>query len=122
MGAVLERKNEIFNMKMKISEQKNSPDWTIQDLDEALRNLKKDKARDYEGYANEIFKNEIIGSNLKESLLIMFNKMKREKFVPEFMNFANITALPQKGSILELKNERGIFRVSVIRNIFMNLI
>ena len=121
MRAVLETKNEIFNMKMKISEQKNSPDWTIQHLNEALRNLK-DDYEDYEGYGNEIFKSEIIGSNLKESLLIMFNKMKREKFVPEFMNFANITAVPQKGSILELKNERGIFRVSVIRNIFMNLI
>ena len=85
----------------------------MKDLNEALRNLKNNKARDYEGFANEIFKEEIIGLNLKESLLIMFNKLKKEKLVPNFMNFANITTVPKKGSSLELTNERGIFRVSV---------
>ena len=122
MGAILERKKEIFNMKMKLSEEKKSPDWTMNDLNEALRNLKNEKARDYEDFANEIFKEEIIGLNLKESLLILFNKLKQEKFIPKFMNFANITTVPKKGSSLELTNERGIFRVSVIRNILMNLI
>ena len=50
MGAILERKKEIFNMKMKLSEEKKSPDWTMNDLNEALRNLKSEKARDYEGF------------------------------------------------------------------------
>ena len=107
---------------MRISELKKSPDWTMRDLDDALKSLKNDKARDFEGYANEIFKEKIIGTNLKESLLIIFNKMKKENFVPKFLNFANITTVPKKGSVLELTNERGIFRVSVIRNILMNLI
>ena len=48
--------------------------------------------------------------------------MKKENFLPKFLNFANITTVPKKGSVLELTNERGIFRVSVIRNILMNLI
>ena len=122
MTSVIDRKNEIFDMKIKISEEKKSPDWTLKDLDEALKNLKNDKARDVEGYANEIFKEKVIGSNLKESLLIMFNRLKRENYVPEFLNFANITTVPKKGSSLDLNNERGIFRVSVIRNILMNLI
>ena len=38
------------------------------------------------------------------------------------MNFANVTTVPKKGSKLMLKNERGIFRVSVIRSILMSLI
>ena len=38
------------------------------------------------------------------------------------MNCANITTVPKKGSQIELRNERGIFRVSVIRSILMNLI
>ena len=42
--------------------------------------------------------------------------------IPKFMNFANITTVPKKGSRLELRNERGIFRVSVVRSILMHLI
>ena len=38
------------------------------------------------------------------------------------MNFSNITTVPKKGSRLLLTNERGIFRVSVIRSILMRLI
>ena len=48
--------------------------------------------------------------------------MKKKKYVPNFLNVANITTVPKKGSILELANERGIFRISVIRNSLMNLI
>ena len=55
------KKNEIFNMKMRISELKKSPDWTMRDLDDALKSLKNDKARDFEGYANEIFKENLLG-------------------------------------------------------------
>ena len=38
------------------------------------------------------------------------------------MNYANITTVPKKGSRLRLENERGIFRVSVVRYILMRLI
>ena len=105
-------------MKMKLSETIQSPDQTINDLDEALANLKNGKARDFEGFVNEIFKDGIIGTNLKKSLLIMFNKMKTKNYVPNFLNVANITTVPKKGSFLDLANERGIFRVSEFYRIF----
>ena len=38
------------------------------------------------------------------------------------MNVANITTIPKKGSKLDLKNERGIFRVPVLRYILMRVI
>ena len=38
------------------------------------------------------------------------------------MNNANITTVPKKGPKIELKNQRGIFRVSVIRSILMRMI
>ena len=38
------------------------------------------------------------------------------------MNFANITSVPKKGSRVELKNQRGIFRVPVVRSILMLMI
>ena len=39
-----------------------------------------------------------------------------------FMNFTNITTVHKKGSRIEPKNERGIFRVSVVRSILMRLL
>ena len=38
------------------------------------------------------------------------------------MNNANITTVPKKGPTTDLKNQRGIFRVSVVRSILMRLI
>ena len=53
----------------------------------------------------------------------MFSKLKKKKMIANFMNFANITTtVPKKGSRILLKNERGIFRVSVVRSILMCLV
>ena len=52
----------------------------------------------------------------------MFNSLRRKKLIGDFLNFANITTVPKKGSILDPENERGIFRVSVIRSILMRII
>ena len=65
----------------------------MSDLDIALRNLKNNKSRDHEGYINEIFKHECIGEDLKKSLLIMMNKLKKSKLIPKVVNFANVTTL-----------------------------
>ena len=107
---------------MKLAQCKNSPDWTMMDLDNALAKLKNNKTRDYEGFVNEIFKKGVIGSDLKNSLLIMFNKLRKNRLIPSLMNFANITTVPKRGSRLELKNERGIFRVPIVRCILMLMI
>ena len=88
----------------------------------ALRNLKNNKSRDFEGYLNELFKLDTIGDNLKESLLLMFNKLKQKKLIPMFMNICNVTTVPKKGSKTELKNERGIFRVPIVRYILMRVL
>ena len=49
-------KRKIFQLKMKLAERRESPDWTMNDLDKALGKLKNNKSRDFEGYINEIFK------------------------------------------------------------------
>ena len=107
---------------MKLAERNQSPEWTMQDLDEALKQLKNNKSRDNDGFINELFKKDVIGDDLKKSMLKMYNKLKKKKMIAIFMNFANITTVPKKGSRLELKNERGIFRVSIVRFILMRLI
>ena len=93
---------------MKYAESVKSPEWTMSDLDKALKDLKRDKSRDYEGLVNEIFKHNVIGSDLKQSLLKMFNKLKKEQLIAMFMNFSNITTVPKKGSRLLLAKQNII--------------
>ena len=52
----------------------------------------------------------------------MCNKIKEKRMIPKFMIYANITTVPKKGNLSNLENERGIFRVDVIRSILMRLI
>ena len=122
MTQIMMTKKKLFNMKLKLANNNKSPEWSLRDLEKALDNLKNNKSRDFEGFSNEIFKQNIIGTNLKMSLLVMFNKMKKNDLIPKFFNVANITTVPKKGSRLILTNERGIFRVPVIRSILMNMI
>ena len=78
---------------------------------------------DAHGLINEIFKPNIAGEDLENSMLMMFNKMKDEITIPEFMNFVNIICIYKgKGSKMELKNDRGIFIVNVLKSIFMKMV
>ena len=116
------RRKKIFDLKLKMAEINKSKVWTMEDLEKALNDLKRNKSRDRDGLVNEIFKNDVIGTNLKASLLVLYNCLKKENMISTFMNEANITTVPKKGPKIELKNQRGIFRVSVIRSILMRLI
>ena len=109
-------------MKMKLAEENCSVLWTMSDLENALADLKDNKSRDNDGLINEIFKKNVIGVDLKKSLLLMYNELKKKQCIATFMNYANITTVPKKGSKILLENERGIFRVSVLRYILMRLI
>ena len=51
----------------------------MKDLEEVLNGLKSNKARDTEGLERIIFKSTVIGSNLKNSILKMFNNIKKKK-------------------------------------------
>ena len=107
---------------MKLSRKRKSPDWTISDIDKALSDLKNNKSRDPQGYINEIFKHGVVGDNMKNSLVMMMNLLKKKGLIARVMNISNITTVPKKGSRLLLKNERGIFRVEILRFILMRLI
>jgi hypothetical protein len=52
---------------------------------------------------------------------MLSNKLKIKKMIPEFMMFTNLTTVPKKGSLTLLENERGIFRVEIVRSIIMRL-
>ena len=87
------------------------------DLEEALKALKKDKARDPNGWANELFKPGVAGHNLKISLLDFLNKMKTENFIPEFVRMADVvTIYKNNGSKNELISDRGVHSFFFYKN------
>ena len=97
-------KRRIFKLKMNLASSRKSSAWEMKHLEKALSNLKNKKARDSDGFINEIFKPNVIGDNLKKSLLVMFNQLKLKKMIPKLMNFANITTVPKKGSRTDPRN------------------
>ena len=116
-------KSILFNLRNKLCEGRKSDPWKMEHLENAIKTLKKNKARDPNGWINELFRKDVAGNNLKLSMLKLFNKIKTENFIPTFMRKADITTLYKgKGSKTDLENERGIFIVSIFRSLLMKLI
>ena len=66
----------------------------MQDLEKILKKMKTNKTRDPHGLINEIFKPGVVGCDLKEAILDLFNGVKSYFFLPKFRQFANITTIP----------------------------
>ena len=116
-------KAKIINYKLHNSKQIKSPPFTMKELENVLRTSKTGKARDPEGMVRELFQPNMIGSDLKQSLLYLLNSVKATGVFPKFMRKATIITIPKKAkSRLHLKNERGIFLVNIIRGIFMKVL
>ena len=112
----------LLKLKLLIAKQRKTQPFQMKDLESVLRGLKRMKARGPEGLSRTIFKESVIGSNIKDSLLNMFNKLKETGEIPNFMRKAIVTTIPKKGSKLKLENERGIFLVNTVRSILMRLL
>ena len=119
----LKLQQDLFNLRLEMSKKKKSAPWSMNDLNDTLKDLKAGKCRDPEGLIREIFKEEVIGENLKMSLLIIYNKIKETGRIPAFMRCANISAIYKgKGEKTDLESDRGIFIVSIFRYILMRMI
>ena len=120
---LLDKQEELFKHRLELAKMEKTPPWKMSDLEKALKSLKTDKCRDPEGIIREIFKDEVIGTNLKKSLLILYNKVKQTGIIPVFMRFANIAAIYKgKGEMTSLDSDRGIFLVTIFRTILMKML
>ena len=116
-------REEILSFRLENTKLNTSPEWSMKDLENVLKKLKNGKSRDPAGLVNEIFKLDNIGTDLKESILILMNKIKTEMEEPDFMEDANIvTIFKGKGSRSDLINDRGIFLLNILRTIKDKLI
>ena len=71
-------KEELYDLLLEIAKHNKSPDWDMTDLDNVLKNLKNNKSRDPLGLANEIFKPNVVGDDLKLAILLMMNQIKNK--------------------------------------------
>ena len=122
VNSIIIKQKELFLKRLEQAKLRKTPDFATIELDNVLKTLKEGKSKDPNGYVCELFKSEALGSNLKESLLVMFNKMKNQICIPECLRMANITIIHKKKCKLDLYNWRGIFVCSILRTILMKLI
>ena len=90
----------------------------MDDLELAIRDLDRRKSRDSAGYANELLKEEVAGSDLKLETLKLMNLIRSRHRFPEVLQECNITSFyKHKGSRKDFMQYRGVFRVSLVRSI-----
>ena len=115
--------NKLCEKRLDKAKAKKTDPWSMDDLEEALKSLDKDKARDALGLSNEIFKEGVAGTDLKLAVLKFMNRIKADQKYPEALEPCNITLLyKQKGSRKEFDNYCGVFRVTIFRSILDRLI
>ena len=106
--------NNLCEIRLKAAKTNQSKQWTMEDLEEVLKALEKDKSRDALGHANEIFRKEVAGSDFKLAILKLMNLIKTQSKYPEALEKYNITTIyKHKGSRKDFQFYRGIFRVTV---------
>ena len=94
----------------------------MKQLETVLKYLKKNKSRDPLGYANEIFHPDVAGEDLKESILLLVNRIKGEQVYPSALELCDISSIYKNGVRNSFDNYRGIFRVPIFRTIIDRLI
>ena len=92
--------------------------WTAEDILCATKSLKPNQSRDPNGMISDIFKPEVAGKDLTSALVRFMNFILKTFHVPEELLHADITSIwKHKGSKMDMKNDRGIFILSVLRKI-----
>lgn len=100
------------------SKMNKSDNWTLENLELVLKKLKNGKSKDAYDLVNELFKLDNIGTDLKHSILMMLNSIKKEMIQPEFMEVCKIIPFYKgKGEMSDLDNYRGIFILNILRMI-----
>ena len=91
----------------------------MEDLEESLKN---NKSRDPIGNANEIFKTNVAGAELKLAMLLLMNHIKNKHEYPKIIWLCNITAIFKRSKRDNFDNYRGVFRVVIFRSILDRLV
>ena len=120
---IYELKTKLWELRFEELKLNISAPWTMEHLQKILKKLKNNKTSDPSGYLNEIFKPGVIGQDLGLGLLDFVNNVKVNLYIPDMLQLANISTIyKNKGSRQDMKNDRGIFGLPVLRNIIDKMI
>ena len=114
--------NKLFELYIKSSTKcKEVPDFTIKEVIEAIKTLRKDSAAGPDKIPPEIFIH--AGNGLIELLTDMFNYIKNSQVIPsKWFEMIIVTIFKNKGSRKYLEFYRGVFLANIIIKIFEKLI
>ena len=116
-------KEELCRQNLDKAKNNKTPDWKQEDVDSVLKHLKVGVSRDPLGHANELFHPNVAGTDLRLAILKTMNKIKSDQVFPKCFEPCNITSLwKSKGPKNSFESYRGVFRVTVFRNILDRLI
>ena len=113
--------NELCELRLNLCKNNKTDPWTMNELKDALKQLAKDKARDPEGLANELFSESVAGEDLLLAVLKLMNAIKTKQQYPKSLEKCNITSIHKKKSRKGFNNYRGVFRVQILRSILDRL-
>ena len=118
-----EMKTNLWKLRFETLRLKVSKPWTLKDFEKVAKSLKHNQSRDPVGMINELFKDGVAGQDLKIGLVKLMNIIKSSFIIPDYMQLADITSIyKNKGSRQDLKNDRGIFILPVLRKILDKLV
>ena len=123
MDDIKDAKEKLADKVIEAAKNNKTDPWDMADLEIVLKKLKNNKSRDPHGLANELFKEETAGDDLKKAILCLMNRIKDEQIYPKCLELCNISSIWKlKGPKNSFSSYRGIFRVSIFRAILDRLI
>ena len=107
-------KELLWKRRLRSARNRKTHGWKACELSKVLNSLKHNRCRDPQGLINEIFKSSVAGTDLHKALLLLLNKTKETREIPEMMTNVNIAMIPkpEKSNSQDIKNQRGIFLIS----------
>jgi hypothetical protein len=86
-------KEDLCQLRLDAARKNKTAPWTMQQLEVVLNYLNKNKSRDPLGFANEIFRPDIAGQDLKIAVLKLINRIKAEQIYPEVLELCDISSI-----------------------------
>ena len=106
----IELMHKVTQLKLSKAWENKGPEFTMEELDQGLKDLNRGRARDPQGLCAEIFKSNVMGVSMKISLLEMLNNIKEEGIIPDIMKESIVITIPKPGSKFELQKLQGNFQ------------
>ena len=108
--------NETFESILKIANYQDKRTIDIQNIIDAVKQLKRRKAGDRDGWQNEMILEG--GTEMNYSILHMFNQILEDQKIPSQWKEMTIKSIHKKGSKLLMENRRGLFLTNILSKLF----